>query len=285
MSCLQFRIGPVGWALQAAGAGEIRYPAAAYAPFVVTDGAGWPPPVLMSLAVRAGGCQAPESEPLFRAGRNWALWDDGDGFFVASGREGNPARRGCRVCRRLTDGVLWAGDQPLDSPLRYPLDQVLSWGMLARCGGILLHAAGVVRDGVGLVFAGKSGAGKSTVSGLCHTAGWDVLNDDRVMIYQEVGEWKVAGTPWHGSGRFWQNRQVPLGGIFVLQQDRVDVAVQLGVREARLALLDSVSVPWFEPSWSQGALDVVAAVTAVVPVSRFRFTRSVSAVAALEKQF
>lgn len=102
------------------------------------------------------------------------------------------------------------------------------------------------------------------------------------MIYQEEGTWKVAGTPWHGSGRFWQNRQVPLGGFFALQQDRVDVIAQLGAREARLALLDSVSVPWFEQSWSQGALNAVAVVTAAVPVSRFRFTNTAGATAVLE---
>ena len=48
---------------------------------------------------------------------------------------------------------------------------------------MLLHAAGVIPPaGHGLVFTGRSGAGKSTISGILRRAGGLVLSDDLVLI-------------------------------------------------------------------------------------------------------
>jgi len=277
MSGCLLQIGPIGWDLQPAESGVIRYSTPPYDGFVRVGGAGTAA-VVLPLVVRTGGVDVPGGVPLYRAGNNWAIWDEGEAFLLAVGLGRRSCRLVCRVSRSLMEGELWVNGDPQESPLRYPLDQVLAWGMLAQCGGFLMHAAAVVLDGVAWVLTGRSGAGKSTLSGLCREAGWEVLNDDRVILYEERGEWRVSGTPWHGSGCFWQNRQVPLGGVFVLQQDRGDVVALLGRRESRLALLDTVSVPWFEPEWSQGALDAVATATEAVPVSRFRFTNSAAAV-------
>lgn len=49
---------------------------------------------------------------------------------------------------------------------------------LLEQGGVLLHSAGVVRDGEAYLFCGCSGAGKSTLSRLSLTAGYTVLSDD-----------------------------------------------------------------------------------------------------------
>jgi len=167
------------------------------------------------------------------------------------------------------------------SPLLYPLDQILSWGMLSRVGGVLLHAAVAVRDGAGWVFAGHSGAGKSTLSELCHAEGDRILNDDRVMVFQRDGEWKVAGTPWHGSGRFAEAAEVPLGGLFFLKQADSERIEDLTPSEARLELLNVAAVPWFEESWSQGMLDGLEQVVQGVECRRFHFTKTPAAVQVL----
>jgi hypothetical protein len=182
------------------------------------------------------------------------------------------------ACDLYVDGSL------SDSPLKYPMDQILTWGLLGQCNGLLLHAAGVVRDGVGYVLAGRSGAGKSTLSGFCQDCGWEILNDDRVIVHPDpvTGQWLVSGTPWHGSGRFACNRTVPLVGIYLLAQDHINAACPLPEREARYLLMDVAGIAWFSEAWSQAALDTLVRICAEVPVCRLHFTRSAAAVECME---
>jgi len=65
--------------------------------------------------------------------------------------------------------------EPLTLFLLGPLDRVP------------LHAAGILRDGVGVVIAGRSGAGKSTLAYAASRAGFSVLADDPVYVQVEPG--------------------------------------------------------------------------------------------------
>jgi hypothetical protein len=230
----------------------------------------------------------PHGEPIWRAGGNWAAWEAGDDLVFRSGIQAPPsAQMACRVARDLSRAELapgplaWVGGV-CESPLRYPMDQILTWGMLSRIGGALIHAAVAVRDGIGWVFAGRSGTGKSTLSGLCHREGWRILNDDRVLVFRRGGEWQVAGTPWHGSGRFAEAAEVPLGGIFCLNQALDDRMEAMDASQRRLALLDVAAVPWFEDAWAQGTLDGLDRLAREVELQRFHFTRTSAAVRAIE---
>ena len=239
--------------------------------------------------VRLAKSAVPSRAPLWQVGQGWAAWEAGDDLLCLAGFHApNQAYFGCRVSRDLSRAELAVDpDLPgmaagsMEAPLRYPLDQVVSWGLLARIGGALLHSAVAVKDGVGCVFAGRSGAGKSTLSELCHAEGWRILNDDRAMVFRRGGTWRVAGTPWHGSARFAEAAEVPLGGIYFLNQATEDRLMPLAASPARLALLDVAAVPWFEDSWAQGTLDGLDRLVGDVETSRFHFTKTPAAVQAL----
>lgn len=286
-------IGPLRLNVRGADGVSVRYTDPAYAGFwsgvpASADAANQPlveMPVTLSRETRA----IPPGEPLYRGGKNWAAWDDGDDLVICSGFTGQPAARfHCRLARNLArahvamdptrEGV---DPQGYDSPLRYPIDQILSWGLLARCGGLILHGAVAVKDGMGWVFTGRSGAGKSTISGLCHAAGWRILNDDRVILYKRNGSYRVAGTPWHGSGRFAEAADVPLAGIFFLHKSVTNRIDALDAGTARISILDVAAVPWFEETWSQDALDAADRLTSENPFFRFHFSKSPAAVDAL----
>jgi len=66
--------------------------------------------------------------------------------------------------------------------------------------GIFTHSIGVKdNDGKGLLFAGKSGAGKSTTARIWHKYSKAmVLNDDRVIVRRLNGKFFIYGSPWHG---------------------------------------------------------------------------------------
>ena len=299
-------IGPLRFLLRLGSAGTVRYSAPAYAGFFLPPGDLASPEAEFGSPAAQGGrdrplCELPveivrraapipSREPLWSGGKNWAVWEDGADLICCAGFHAREhARFECRVARDLSraelaldPGLEGAGPETYESPLRYPVDQILSWGMLSRIGGALLHAAVAVRDGVGWVFAGRSGAGKSTLSALCHAEGFRILNDDRVLVFRRHDEWKVAGTPWHGSGRFAEAAEVPLGGIFFLRRAAEDRLESISAAQARLALMDVAAVPWFEDAWSQGILDGLDHLAQGVESCRFHFTKTSAAVRVLE---
>ena len=281
-------VGPLRFALRTAEPEPVRYTDPAYGGFFCAAG-GEPPLAEVPVDVVRGAVAPPAGEPLWRAGDHWAVWADGaDLVFRVGLRAPASAQRSCRDARDLARAELalpataWA-DGVCEAPLRYPLDQILSWGLLARLGGALLHAAVAVKDGRGRVFTGRSGAGKSTISALLRDAGWRILNDDRVVVFRRGGEWRVAGTPWHGSGRFAEAAEVPLDGIHFLGKSAECRSEDLSAAQARLALLDVAAVPWFEETWAQGILDGLDRLTREVEIARFHFPKTPQAAQALAR--
>jgi hypothetical protein len=99
------------------------------------------------------------------------------------------------------------------------LRAIYAW-LCLKYEGILLHAAGVVRQGRGYVFFGPSGAGKTTTSGLAARSS-DVVSDDLVILRDHDGGWRLHGVPFKGelSDAPRANQEAPLQGIFRLRQD------------------------------------------------------------------
>ena len=63
-----------------------------------------------------------------------------------------------------------------------------------QAGGLMLHAAGIVRHSGAYLFLGHSGSGKTTVSRL--SSGDLVLNDDLVVLLPLERAWQVHATPF-----------------------------------------------------------------------------------------
>ena len=87
------------------------------------------------------------------------------------------------------------------SDIIYDFLQVLLINYFAqRNEGIFTHAIGVKDlDKSGLLFAGKSGCGKSTTARLWHKHSRAmVLNDDRIIVRKVKGNFFIYGSPWHG---------------------------------------------------------------------------------------
>lgn len=87
------------------------------------------------------------------------------------------------------------------SDIIYDFLQVLLINYFAqRNSGIFTHSIGVKDlDDKGLLFAGKSGTGKSTTARLWykHSRAM-VLNDDRIIVRKVKGKFLIYGSPWHG---------------------------------------------------------------------------------------
>jgi hypothetical protein len=104
-------------------------------------------------------------------------------------------------------------------PLQYPLDELLMVHLLSQGRGVEVHGSGVVSpEGIGTLFAGQSGAGKTTMAKLwLSEPGVTILSDERVVLRQEGDDVWMYGTPWHGDGRIANQGRARLGRIFFLR--------------------------------------------------------------------
>ena len=156
----------------------------------------------------------------------------------------------------------------LDSLLRILLTVVL----LPR-RGFLLHAASVVRDGRAYIFAGRSGAGKSTVASL--SAHGTVLTDEISLLRFSDGCWQAHGTPFWGEFRAaGMNRHFPVAGIYFLAQAAEDRIEPLSAKEILRALLPCVLFFTSEKRANEALLAMLLGLVEKIPCYRLHFRRS-----------
>lgn len=156
----------------------------------------------------------------------------------------------------------------LDSLLR-----ILLTAVLAPRQGFLLHAASIVRDGRAYVFAGRSGAGKSTVASLSPVG--SVLTDEISLIRYSDGCWQAYGTPFWGEFRAaGMNRHFPIAGIYFLTQDKHDRFEPLSTKEILRALLPCVLFFTSEIRANEALLSTLLEIVERVPAYRLHFRRT-----------
>ena len=124
----------------------------------------------------------------------------------------------------------------------------VSLALLAhQAGGILLHTAGIIRDGRAYLFFGHSGSGKTTV---CKVSVQDksstefiVLNDDLILLCPQEKGWSAHGTPfWNPTQIRPTNRSAPVAGLYLLVQDNRVYTRELTSGQATAALMSNVPV-------------------------------------------
>ena len=104
---------------------------------------------------------------------------------------------------------------------------------LVNTGNFMIHSAAVVHNNQGILFCGKSGAGKSTQANLWkeHLNSW-VLNYDKPCVIQENGNAYVHGSPWSGKEALFLNKYVPLKAIVFVKQAKENNVVKLSAAQA-----------------------------------------------------
>ncbi len=124
-----------------------------------------------------------------------------------------------------------------------------------RNQGIFTHSVGIKDlDGSGLLFAGKSGAGKSTTARLWyeHSKAM-VLNDDRIIIRKRGNKFFMYGSPWHGDFSDYLVSRVDsaiLKKIFFIRHFPKNIATAITPKQAFLRLYPAL----FPAFWDKNCL-------------------------------
>jgi hypothetical protein len=143
--------------------------------------------------------------------------------------------------------------------------------VLARQGGFLVHASSAIRNGRAFLFAGVSGAGKTTISRLA-PADATLLTDEMSYVRLETGQYFAYGTPFAGElAKPGENVRAPLGGLFLLSQGPENRIEEIPSAQAAAALLACVLFFAEDPQLVSAVFRSVCDFVEHVPVRRLTF--------------
>ncbi|MBM4147191.1 MAG: hypothetical protein FJ240_13125 [Nitrospira sp.] len=219
---------------------------------------------------------------IFETEKSWTLFQNEERYFVI-------------LCPPAADKTVWAAEFDRDVKTAtiflgepfvrkdngniivshgvfYPVDQILLMYFLAQRQGALIHAAGIEYNGKGFIFPGRSGAGKTTISGqLACSDRLKKLSDDRIAVRKMHNTFQAFGTPWPGEGGIAINKHVPLSGMFFISHAEHNRIEEIKPQKAFEMLLPVTSVPWYDPEVMDKVLLFCNDLTSGIPAYNLSF--------------
>jgi hypothetical protein len=156
----------------------------------------------------------------------------------------------------------------------YSIDSVLRIVhtlILAKEGGFLLHSASVIRHGRTFLFAGVSGAGKTTISRLA-PSDVTLLTDEISYVRPDGGRYIGFGTPFAGElAKVGENVSAPVAALYFLAQGSENRIDPLPPAEAARNLLANILFFAENEELVQATFHSAFAFVSRVPVARLTF--------------
>jgi len=145
--------------------------------------------------------------------------------------------------------------------------------LLARQGGLLVHAASAVRNGRAFLFAGVSTAGKTTISRLAPPDATLLTDEISYLRRNPDGRGFTAyGTPFAGElAEPGKNVQAPLAGLFLLAKGPRNVIEPLTQAEAVRGVMESILFFAHDADLVAKVFDLAFELTSAAPVRRLTF--------------
>lgn len=110
---------------------------------------------------------------------------------------------------------------------------------------ILLHSAVIKYNDDAYAFLGRSGAGKSTHTGLwsAYLPNVTVINGDKPILEERKGHFFAYGTPWMGKERLGTNTFARLKGICFIEQSKENKIIKLTPSQTASKIFSQVLIP------------------------------------------
>jgi hypothetical protein len=162
----------------------------------------------------------------------------------------------------------------LQTANKYSFDAVLRIVhslVLAPQGGLLLHSASAIRNGKAFLFAGVSGAGKTTISRLAPPDA-TLLTDEISYVRKRGDGYTAYGTPFTGElAKLGENVSAPVAALYLLAQGPENRIDPVAPAEAARSLLANVLFFAEDEELVQATFHSAFEFVSRVPVSRLTF--------------
>jgi MoaA/NifB/PqqE/SkfB family radical SAM enzyme len=152
-------------------------------------------------------------------------------------------------------------------------DQILLARLLSDRQGCILHSAGAILDGKGLIFVGHSDAGKTTITRLLEGHA-EVLCDDRNIVRRWPDGYELCGTWSHGESSAVSAGSAPLHAVLFLRQSAENRAIRLKDQKQIVRQVLACLIRGFvDKDWWQKTLDFVEDFSREVPFYELHFKK------------
>lgn len=176
------------------------------------------------------------------------------------------------------------------SDIIYDFLQVLLINYLAvtKKDGIFAHAMGVkdIRKS-GLLFAGKSKAGKTTLARIYHKHSKAVvLNDDRIIIRKINDDFYIYGTPWHGDFNDYLMSHIEkakLKYIFFLQKSKGNSIKPISLSKAFKLLYPAMFPTFWDREGTESITIFLTGLLSKTSCFRLKFKKDKSVIGFVER--
>ena len=155
-------------------------------------------------------------------------------------------------------------------PLSRSIRAACEAGMVLR-NGLPLHASLVEKDGLGVVFLGPSGMGKSTQAKL-----WEKYLNAKIIIgdrpgLRKIGDtWYGFGMPWDGKDALYHQDSVPIKALVWLEQAKENQIAPMSSTQAMAVMLKQAIVPLWDDIAMNGAVKLMGELSNDIPMYHLR---------------
>ena len=158
------------------------------------------------------------------------------------------------------------------NPYFGPTIELLMVNYLAQGGGVIIHGCGIKKDDRGLLFAGESGAGKTTMARIwSHVPDIEVLSDDRTLIRKKDDHFVMYGTPWHGEGKFGSPGSVKLDQIYFINHAGENSIIKSTNAQSVTQFLQCSFPPFWDVAGMEYSMDVFSELAEATPCHMLSF--------------
>jgi hypothetical protein len=137
-----------------------------------------------------------------------------------------------------------------------------SFALAARGFGLIAHScAFILPDGEGVLCPGMSGTGKTTLARLLrdNAPAINLLTDDRAIVTLQ-DSLTLWGSPWPGSARVAGSESAAVSAVMFIRHGNAVALRDVSPGEALRRIMNSLSMPLWEPARCGRALEIVDAI-------------------------